>query len=1325
LKGGQKREISPRSYNLLKNSFYLLLQKLCRRAIGIHTELVDTLVGLNKEKTKTMKKIFILALGCLLFSGITKAQSSDGEMRGIVTDAKSKAQLSGVQISLYKEGSDAGSTYTNSAGGFSFKPLTPGEYLIIYALKGYETDSFTVKVGLGSIAYADNEMNVVGAKGNEITGITVVTNKVRTKTKLIDKDGINGSTFDAKTLSRTGGQRDLTTFAAKTTGFGGGVGNIGGARSNGNAVFIDGIRVGNSVPRGSIEQLQVLVGGVPAMYGDFTGGVTNITTKGPSRVTHGGIEVLSSKLTDNYNYNLVEGFLQGPLWIKNKNKKTEQVMLGYSLGGNYTYVKDPNPSAIGNWYIKDSVLKSIEQTPLLLSKTNTGYMNAADLVTKDDMVNVLAKRNTPTYNYNLNGALKFQPTKKVRIDLGGFYSYGDAINYNFSNTLFNNSQNNHSTGSTATGYVKFTHTLKSSEKKKGDEAESKSIVSNAYYQIRFDYTQSNNLTLDATHKDKVFDYGYIGSFTTKRAPYYELVGGGLNAPSHQFITQKNGVNDTAYYNTYFEQKVNYDTAVWFVPDAQNRNAIRANYTKNFYTYQENLGRSVFSLDQIRANLALLNGDNPTSVYSMWNNVGSPGSGYGKSQTEKYTLFAMSEITLQSKRDPNKKHDLQFGIIYEQRFSRGWSISTTPLWSLMRQLAKQAEPALDRAHPILSYDANGVFQDSVSYNNIVGSSREGVFTGNLRQHLMAIGAKDYNGNPVGPNSYLDVDMYGPEHYKLSYFSPDELLNNGTAYVNYFGYDYLGNKLKGNKPSFADFFNDSAKRTIGAFQPIYQSAFIQDKFAFKDLIFRIGLRIDRYDANQSVLKDPYSLYPTKTVKEVRAEKSKLSDQLNPAMADDASVYVNDIENPTNILGYRSTNQSNNQTKWYDDNGVQINDPTVLATDRRNSTGRIAPYLVDNNPNQKLTAASFQAYRPKLYFMPRVWFKFPINDESQFFVNYDVLTQRPPEGVIATVDDYYYLRQRSTEVINNPALKPIRKTDYELGFKQQISSNAALSLTASYSEMRDLVQLFKYNQAYPISYTTFGNLDFGTVKSFRVEYEIRDAGPSKNINLTANYMLQFADGTGSNAGSSQALLNAGQPNLRTLFPLDYDTRHNIKGIFDFHFNPNDGPNYRSKDSKGNTVKIYPLQNAGINLTFQAQSGTPYTSNSQPINEGQGGVVQRSQIRGTVNGSRNPWRYLMDLTIDKTILIKNKGEVKKAPKAVNVYLWVNNLFNKQNITRVYRYTGSASDDGYLTSDLGRQQVSRANSSQSFIDMYNVRVNSPGNYYTPRLFRIGIKYNF
>ena len=43
---------------------------------------------------------------------------------------------------------------------------------------------------------------------------------------------------------------------------------------------------------------------------------------------------------------------------------------------------------------------------------------------------------------------------------------------------------------------------------------------------------------------------------------------------------------------------------------------------------------------------------------------------------------------------------------------------------------------------------------------------------------------------------------------------------------------------------------------------------DKFAFDDLIFNVGVRVDRFDANQQVLKDDYSLYPVRTVNEVGA-------------------------------------------------------------------------------------------------------------------------------------------------------------------------------------------------------------------------------------------------------------------------------------------------------------------------------------------------------------------------------------------------------------------------------------------------------------------------
>jgi outer membrane receptor protein involved in Fe transport len=74
---------------------------------------------------------------------------------------------------------------------------------------------------------------------------------------------------------------------------------------------------------------------------------------------------------------------------------------------------------------------------------------------------------------------------------------------------------------------------------------------------------------------------------------------------------------------------------------------------------------------------------------------------------------------------------------------------------------------------------------------------------------------------------------------------------------------GNKLKGKKPTVDDFFSETyqvgniftTSRPIGAFEPIYTSGYVMDKFAFDDLIFNVGIRVDRYDANQPVLKDPF--------------------------------------------------------------------------------------------------------------------------------------------------------------------------------------------------------------------------------------------------------------------------------------------------------------------------------------------------------------------------------------------------------------------------------------------------------------------------------------
>ena len=184
------------------------------------------------------------------------------------------------------------------------------------------------------------------------------------------------------------------------------------------------------------------------------------------------------------------------------------------------------------------------------------------------------------------------------------------------------------------------------------------------------------------------------------------------------------------------------------------------------------------------------------------------------------------------------------------------------------------------------------------------------------------------------------------------------------------------------------------------------------------------------------------------------------------------MNDIDNPTQILGYRDG------ATWYDETGVELANPDLLA--QGSNSGRIQPFLVDQDEN--LVAESFKDYEPVINVLPRVWFSFPINSEAQFFANYDKLAQRPANGnIFAPISTYYYLEANQGAVVGNANLQPRVTTSYELGFKQTLSRNSAISLIASYRETRGDYALVRVNQAYPISYNSYQNLDFETIKNF----------------------------------------------------------------------------------------------------------------------------------------------------------------------------------------------------------------------------------------------------
>ena len=87
--------------------------------------------------------------------------------------------------------------------------------------------------------------------------------------------------------------------------------------------------------------------------------------------------------------------------------------------------------------------------------------------------------------------------------------------------------------------------------------------------------------------------------------------------------------------------------------------------------------------------------------------------------------------------------------------------------------------------------------------------------------------------------------------------------------------------------------------------------------------------------------------------------------------------------------------------------------------------------------------------------------------------------------------------------------------------------------------------------------------------------------------------------------------------------------------------------------------------------------------------------------------------------------------PLGMNIYVWVINVLNTQNVTNVYNLSGDAYDDGYLTSQDGSAVVEgyRLNYGEEFAqlyeDIYRATSYAAGNFGTPRQIRLGLRINY
>jgi hypothetical protein len=226
-----------------------------------------------------MKKSIFLGAAMILFAALSYAQSF-GVIKGRLFDNDTKKSLPGAHV-IVKNGNTQIAVESDLNGYYVVKPLNSGEYTVVFSYMGFKTDTMTsVIVNPGKITFLEDltmstEGIMIGGKPAEVIGY---------RDPLIGPDPIK--VIRPKELNLMAGHSKLENVIGATCS------DIyvsdrdelyfRGARSDNFIYIVDGIKSADGkahIPSGAIGSLAIYTGGVPAEYGDFTGGCIVIETK--------------------------------------------------------------------------------------------------------------------------------------------------------------------------------------------------------------------------------------------------------------------------------------------------------------------------------------------------------------------------------------------------------------------------------------------------------------------------------------------------------------------------------------------------------------------------------------------------------------------------------------------------------------------------------------------------------------------------------------------------------------------------------------------------------------------------------------------------------------------------------------------------------------------------------------------------------------------------------------------------------------------------------------------------------------------------------------
>ncbi len=233
---------------------------------------------------RTLKVCLALVAGFALASAGFAQGSQTSTLTGSVVSNDGEA-LPGVTVTVSSPNMQ-GERFAVSGinGDYILKNLPPGNYTVKFSLEGMQTVERAANLPLGGIARSDATMEVSAAEetiivtGEAPSALETTTVGANFKSEDIDTLPMNGRGLVA-VAELAGGLSDNGTVGGQVT--------IGGAFAYDNVFLINGVDITDRFfgqPDGllieeSIEETQVLVNGVSAEYGRFSGGVINAITK--------------------------------------------------------------------------------------------------------------------------------------------------------------------------------------------------------------------------------------------------------------------------------------------------------------------------------------------------------------------------------------------------------------------------------------------------------------------------------------------------------------------------------------------------------------------------------------------------------------------------------------------------------------------------------------------------------------------------------------------------------------------------------------------------------------------------------------------------------------------------------------------------------------------------------------------------------------------------------------------------------------------------------------------------------------------------------------